>query len=519
MLEYAKKILAINDSKKLSMWSLIITLISGMVTHHILIIFGYTNPDGICEGLTYYTGGDWALAGCGRWAVRYMNEMTCNIVIPLYVVIMYCVCVWLTIVLLSKLWKLSDSSVILLSIIMIATPVVVEQLTYTYTALMYAFSGILSMIFVYVVFRCNWKIGLVIGTISVAVMLGLYQSYVGMVAALVFITLIIDLINLKSAKQILVNCIVCISSSLLGCFMYSKILESELEKYALDNTGTRVAQFNFTTILESFSESFKYVYMKCYYFVTDPFMHRDVIIKLSIAIIIITLVWEIGRLIRDKKIVRSILVVVLFLLLPVAFNIIGILVPYNGVGSLMQYQNILIVPFMFVCIGYLKEYKLYKPVNVIASLAIIVLAWTYVLAANATYKCYELSYKHINSQMQMAIGRVYELDDYVMDETPILIAGFPSDSVLKNNMDIYQYAENLCDNPAFWVGMHGATKNRYLYFLNYFGIDAKQFSDDEYENVVNTAEFDEMSVWPSKESVKIIDGFAVVKFSDDPPRP
>ena len=119
----------------------------------------------------------------------------------------------------------------------------------------------------------------------------------------------------------------------------------------------------------------------------------------------------------------------------------------------------------------------------------------------------------------MAIGRVYELDDYVMDETPILIAGFPSDSVLKNNMDIYQYAENLCDNPAFWVGMHGATKNRYLYFLNYFGIDAKQFSDDEYENVVNTAEFDEMSVWPSKESVKIIDGFAVVKFSDDPPRP
>lgn len=520
VIEYIKNKLEINESKKLSMWSLIITVLAGMAAHHQLIIHGFTNPDGICEGLTYYFGADWALGGCGRWAIRYMNEITCNIVMPLYVVFMYCVCIWLAIVLLSKLWKISDVSVILLSVIMITTPTVVEQLGYTYTALAYSFSCFFSVLFVYAVFRKNWKIGLIVGTGSVTVMLGLYQSYVGMVAALVFMTIIVDLINLKDVKQMLINCVVCIVSSLLGCFLYSKILENELAKYALDNSGTRVAEFNFETIIESFGESFNYVYLKFYYFVTDVFMHRDLLIKGTIGIIILVLLWEMYCLIRKKTgIIRAILVIVLFLLLPAAINIIGILIPYNGVGSLMQYQNVLIIPFMLTCVDGLKAKKGYKIVQGVAAVMVVTLTWTYLLAANATYKCYELSYKHINSQMQIAIGRVYDLDDYVMNETPILIAGFPSDTVLKNNMDIYQYAENLCENPAFWVGMHGATKNRYLYFLNYFGIDAKQFSDDDYERIIDTAEFEDMSIWPDKGSVKMIDGFAVVKFTDEPPMP
>ena len=151
-------------------------------------------------------------------------------------------------------------------------------------------------------------------------------------------------------------------------------------------------------------------------------------------------------------------------------------------------------------------------------LVVFVLAWTYILGANATYKCYELSYEHINSQMQIAVSRVYDLDDYVKDETPILIAGFPSDQVLRNNLDIYQYA-NIGQSIAFWHDMHGATQNRYLYFMDYFGIDAQRFSDDEYAAIINTEEFSKMPVWPDKGSVEMIDGFAVIKFTEEPPMP
>lgn len=308
-----------------------------------------------------------------------------------------------------------------------------------------------------------------------------------------------------------------IVSCIIGCFAYSNILDWDLTRRELDNTGTRVAQFEFSTIVESFSNSFKVTYSQFFEFVKEPFMHRGVLVKLCVVIIVLVLIWEIIQLIKDKKFIRPFLVLVLLLLIPAGLNIIRILIPYSELRKMLQYQNILLVPFTFACIGYLAKYKIHKPVKAIASLAVIALAWTYFWAGNATYKCYELSYNHINSQMQIAVSRVYDLEGYMKDETPILMAGFPSDAVLKNNMDIYQYAENLYGNLAFWNDMHGATKNRYLYFLDYFGIDAKHFSDDEYIRIIDTGEFAGMPVWPDKGSVKMIDGYAVIKFTDEPP--
>lgn len=514
-----KKRISINDSWRLSMRSLIITLLSGFLAYHLLVIHEFTNPDGICEGLTFYTNGDWALAGCGRWAIRYMNEMTCNIVMPLFVVVMYCVCIWLSIVLLSKLWKFSDSAVVVLSIILIATPAVAEQLTYTYTALAYAYSCLLSVLFVYLVFRCNWKAGMIGGTLCVTVMLGLYQSYVGMVAALVFMTIILELLESKKIKPILISFVVCAASALLGCFFYSKILEWDMTRRGLDNSGTRVSQFNLTEIFEKLSESVEYVYFKYFTILRNDFMHRNVLYWIIVILLVGCLLVNILKLMQTKMYGRTLSIIVLIILIPLASNLIGVLVPYNGLDTYMQYQTIMIVPFMLACVWKCKDYNFGGMVQAGATLLVFVLAWTFIIASNATYRCYELSYKHINSQMQIAVTRVYDLNDYIMDETPILIAGFPDDATLRNNMDIYQYAENFYTNPAFWIGMHGATQNRYLYFLNYFGIDAQRFSDDEYAAIINTPQFAEMPVWPEKGSVAMIDGFAVVKFTEEPPMP
>lgn len=85
-------------------------------------------------------------------------------------------------------------------------------------------------------------------------------------------------------------------------------------------------------------------------------------------------------------------------------------------------------------------------------------------------------------------------------------------------MDIYQYTK-IGPSVVFWQDMHGATYNRYRYFLDYFGIDAKTFSDEEYANIINCTEFMEMPVWTEKDSVNMIDGFAVIKFTEEPPRP
>ena len=52
--------------------------------------------------------------------------------------------------------------------------------------------------------------------------------------------------------------------------------------------------------------------------------------------------------------------------------------------------------------------------------------------------------------------------------------------------------------------------------LNYCGIDSGYVSQDDYEQIVNSSEFDWMPIWPAKGSVAIINDKAVVKLSNNP---
>ena len=561
MKEKMSKVLWINNSGRLSIGLLFATMLSAMLSYYFMIVDGYTCRDGICEGLTYYTNGDWALAGCGRWAIRYVNELTCNIVIPLYVVLMYCLCIWLSVVLLSKLWKLSDGALIILGAMMIATPTVAGQMGYPYTAVAYAIACVTSVGAVYFMFRCKTIPGVIGSTLCVTIMMGLYQSYVGMIAVLVLMTIIYDMFRGDDVKTILVAIVKCVGTSVLGCIISTVILNIDLSVRGL-SSASRLAMFDIKEIFSSFPQRVPYVYEKYMNVLKTPLMHRNLI---YLAIIIVTLVALIIigiELIREKQWARALLIVPMVLLIPMASNLIGILIPYNGVNSMMQYQSVMIVPFMFACVEYVRRMyvsahepggeigekvglngeieeqvdltlqegtttyvvrdcakKLVnKVMPVIALVLTAVLTWTYILAANATFQCYRLSYRHINNEMQMALQRVYQLDGYVKDATAIVMGGFPDDTILRNSMDIYQYAENINSNPVFWEDMHGATANRYRYFLDYFGVYAQDISDEEYLNVVNSDAYARMPLWPEAGSEDMIDGYAVIKFRDEPPR-
>ena len=561
MKEIELKTVMTNISCKLSCKVLVSTIISALISYYFMIVDGYTCPDGICEGLTYYTNGDWALAGCGRWAIRYVNELTCNIVIPLYVVLMYCLCIWLSVVLLSKLWELSDGAVVILGAMMIATPTVAGQMGYPYTAVAYALACVTSVGAVYCMFRCRTIPGIIGSTLCVTLMMGLYQSYVGMIAVLVLMTIIYDMIRGEDAKTILIAFAKCVGTSILGCIISTIILNIDLSVRGL-SSASRLAMFDVKEIFSAFPQRVPYVYEKYMNILKTPLMHRN-LIYLSIIIVTMVALIIIGiRLIRTKQWVRALLIVPMVLLIPMASNLIGILIPYNGVNSMMQYQSVMIVPFMLACVEYARRMcvSTHEPggeigekvgvngevggqadlalqegtttsgvrdcakklvnrtIPIIALALAAVLTWTYILAANATFQCYRLSYRHINNEMQMALQRVYQLDGYVKDATAIVMGGFPDDTILRNSMDIYQYAENINSNPVFWEGMHGATANRYRYFLDYFGVYAQDISDEEYLNVVNSDAYARMPLWPEAGSVDMIDGYAVIKFSDEPPR-
>lgn len=148
---------------------------------------------------------------------------------------------------------------------------------------------------------------------------------------------------------------------------------------------------------------------------------------------------------------------------------------------------------------------------------VFLLVSTYVLSANASFKCWKISYDVIEAQTNQIISDIFDLEDYRLNETRIMLAGFPSDSVVRSNLKIYDYAIGLTSNVAYWEDWNGLTNCRRMYLLNYYGIEGGDFSKHEYKLIIESDEFENMPVWPQNGSIKMFDNIAVVKLSDTPP--
>jgi hypothetical protein len=49
------------------------------------------------------------------------------------------------------------------------------------------------------------------------------------------------------------------------------------------------------------------------------------------------------------------------------------------------------------------------------------------------------------------------------------------------------------------------------------GVNAGWIETDEYLSIIQSQEYQQMPLWPESGSVKMIDGMAVIKFTDEPP--
>lgn len=69
--------------------------------------------------------------------------------------------------------------------------------------------------------------------------------------------------------------------------------------------------------------------------------------------------------------------------------------------------------------------------------------------------------------MELILEDVYEFPEYSLNSR-IVFGG-----MIKNQKDlgVYKYGINIQDNPAFWHDVYGMVQCRYLYLVNYFGVN------------------------------------------------
>ncbi|MBE5838017.1 glucosyltransferase domain-containing protein [Butyrivibrio sp.] len=487
------------------------TALAGILSYYIFIIDGHGHIDALGEGLYYYMNADWATM-CGRWGVRYLLSFFGNIVIPGINVAIYVMCVAISCYLLAELYKIDS---VLLQVIMamafISSPTICCQLVFAYLVPVYAFSLLLSVFSVYY-FRFEGIKYTIISSIFIFFMMGLYQPYLGMALGTYFVLMVLDFIDEKNIGSIFIQFFKFILAMLVGCGLDIIVYKMEMHYRALQE-GSRVAQFSISGILLSLGSSIIEIYGDfAHYFWNGKLNLRYYYLFLFIVLLVFAIKCEI-RLFRRSKI-AAICATVVILALPAAMGVIKILIPYNGISSIMHFQYILVIPLAFSLFTRVNNQLFDKYIYYLLTIVTSLIVFSCVIINDASFMCQRISYRAIEKQCDIIIKDAMEIEGYVRNNTPIILVGAPDDSQVVSRLPIYEYS--LLPRPIIYNNMAGINDVKFNYFIDYYGVYTGKIFTDEYKEFVLSDEFYNMPVWPTHGSVVMNDGVIFVKLTTAP---
>lgn len=499
--------------------ALISTLIWGFLAYHLLVITSVGNADAVCEGLYAYTAADWALA-CGRWCARYFYGAVGNVVMPGVWLTLYMLCVFASVLLLARLWRLeSPISVFFTAALLAVNPTVIDQSLLQYMFMSWGLSNLLGLAFVYAVFASESRlVRYLAAPVGMAVAFGFYQASVGLIALAFSLTLILRLLRGMDWRDML-RCVLRFAlSAAIGAAEYFLILRYELNRWGVAESD-RVGAFSLREIFASLGETVPDAYRFFFGYFDDTIFRRKYIALALGAILLLFFLRRLWLLIKDRHYAESACAALLFALTPVLANVCRVLFPYFTVVEIMEYQIVLLFPFLFA-VAEEREVRFRNTQNlarIVAFALCLVLVGGYTVSANATYRAYDLSYRHAQYEAGEIVRRARALDDYQPGET-VMLVGFIRDDTLRENNAVYDYAYSMYDNLIFWEEYMGITSGRRNFFLDTLGVDIGEVDMAQYVAITSGDALAAMPVYPAQGSVARIDGTIVAKLTDDPLR-
>jgi hypothetical protein len=418
--------------------------------------------------------------------------------------------------------------VVLTSIIFVSTPNITNTLTYFFCSNGYCLGFLMAILAVYFTYRANKKIyfRIIASSLCIAFSMALYQSYLGVVCGLYLIVPILDIVKGKENdfKKILKKILECIISGILGGAIYYGVWQILLYVNNLSATSySGINEVGIQNIL-NFKENIVNCYMDFFrYFFTDKIVKNlGYNRKILNAIVLISTIVEIIILMEKNKVYEKtenlIQTIVFIWLLPFAICVIRFFATNREMNVLMSPAFILI---FIMNISLLEEICKISKANILTLINIIVLViitWTYIISANATYELTILNYNKAISTVERIVANVEQMEEY-SSGMPIIFCGIIENDNLTEveNMRLNRLSTGgVSEYNVLWEDF-GDEQNGYFNLLvDFLGKDLGYVSNEKYMEIIQSDEFKEMDVYPNGNSIKIIDNCVVVKMQETP---
>lgn len=507
------------QEKKLAFFS---TLFLGILIHIIIISNLLLKGDGIVTAL-YHQSGVYNVS-LGRWGILLTEFLRAYIAIPQVTIIISLVIISISVTFLIDLLKLKNKiSIFLISLSFSVAPTLMHYFLWPFTADTYCWGILLSILAVRNIYLIKSQIlKMFCTTLCIALAVGIYQSHLGFILVLMIIIPVLNLLKGEEIKKVLKDISYSILGVITGLILYYGITQICLIVFQTDFSSYRGA--NEVSVLGIIKELPRGI-IKTYKTFMEYFAGENIIansnynrIFLYSALCLTSLIIMIGtiRKVKQNRIVRTILIIIGLILIPIGINIIEIIVPTTSTYIVMCYQYILIFVFLIALLeitnrNYLKFSKM------LLITCIFVILWTYYLANNASYMTVLLSDNQLEATAIRIIDRIEQQEGYKTWMEICFVGSIDNTKLLRDQKNMYEKSyKNKVGTNLFHKTFSGEQNGWKRFLSTYLGFTYYSCSKDDYKEIIESEEFKKMGIFPSKSSVKIINDIMVVKLTDTP---
>ena len=494
----------IEELKQNKLWryTFFTAIILGLCTHLPIMLSDIPNHDGLAS--IYF---DQNMTVSGRWFLSVACGFSSYYSLPWIIGLLAILLLAVTAVLLTEVLEIEKvSGGMMIAGILVTFPVLTSTFAYVFTMDGYMLAVLLSVLAVYLVDK--GKFGFLWGGIALAFSMGIYQAYLPIAILLCLYKVVLIILKDTTKKGKIKSAFKYLFMGVTGVALYYIIMKvmllvqkTELGTYQGGNEGAKLSIGSIIKIYKDFAE----------FVLTGKVLVNNVFSIVAFCVIAGLFVITVLQLFVKRKLYKSpwlyVITIALCVIIPVATNVILLILPDISYHTLMRYQYVVFLMVMIAFIQKCLQINI-KITSVILMTAAIVMMFNYVVTDNIAYSNLEKKYEKTYAYCVRLADRMEQTEGYYQG-IPIAMIGVVSDRE-------YPLTDVTGDVTSKLLGITGDTllytgENYKAFFENYLGITINLIPIENMGEIYHSKEYWEMNSFPAKDSMQVVDGVLYIK--------
>lgn len=494
------------------------TSVATFITHIVYFIDRWANEDDL-----HYILGKTEMIRSGRWMPG--TVLSSNFLMPIVLLIIAIISLGIISMMIVRMFNIkSKLYTFIISVLLASFPVLAMGFGYGFMVERYAFGMLFAILAVFITNK--YKYGFILGGFFLAITLGYYQSYIAITIGLSILTIIINGFENKNTKNYLIYTFKHLLMGIIGVIIYLVLVKvicyitgiSLLDYKGINNIGSLPPIKQIPNLLERTYKNFFNFYLGKKF--VNPLIYGKIA---QIVLCIINAILVLFLFIKNKvykNIVISLIIFTAIIILPLGFNIVDFLAYQSEASSLNIYQFVFILIFPFILLNKVENNYDNNSIIIVgwlATIASFLMIWNNFVITNMYYLKLNNYY---NSTVQLT-NRIYDRIEEtkgVDGKTKVIVGN--KNGIYIDRRVYHEFYKTFLSDQGIWDHFIGyaprptGTDYKFHYLVeNIIGVYLYNATPEEFEEIYNSKEYDNMESWPSKNSIKFIEDILVVKIS------